>query len=210
MAFTLAHDTLMRPFDRDMALKNAHDAARSTEDATRRLLADSFADLWHAFEMMRDTFQNGGHLHVCGNGGSAADAQHFVTELVVRLDSQSKRRPLPATSLSTDTSILTAAANDLGFERVFARQIEARAKSGDLLLLISTSGNSPNLLAATDTARLNLVRTIGLLGRDGGLLRPLVDCAVVVPSENTQRIQEVQTLVLHLWCEWLDPVFTTS
>lgn len=200
----------MKPFDRDTALKTAQDAVRATEDASRRLLADSFAELWHAFEMMRDTFQAGGHLHVCGNGGSAADAQHFVTELVVRLDSQSKRRPLPATSLSTDTSILTAAANDLGFERVFARQIEARAKSGDLLLLISTSGNSPNLLAAADAARLSLVRSIGLLGRDGGSLKPLLDCAVVVPSNSTQRIQEVQTLVLHLWCEWLDPVFTTS
>ena len=199
----------MNPFDRDKALEYAQEAVRATEDASRRLLADSFADLWHAFEIIRDTFQNAGHLHVCGNGGSAADAQHFVTELVVRLDSQSKRRPLPATSLSTDTSILTAAANDLGFERVFARQIEARAKSGDLLLLISTSGNSPNLLAAADAARLNLVRTIALLGRDGGALKPLVDCAVVIPSDNTQRIQEVQTLVLHLWCEWLDPVFTS-
>jgi D-sedoheptulose 7-phosphate isomerase len=200
----------MKPYDRDSALKQAQDAVSATENAARRMMTDSFGDLWHAFEMMRDTFQSGGHLHVCGNGGSAADAQHFVTELVVRLDAQSKRRPLPATSLSTDTSILTAAANDLGFEHVFARQIEARAKSGDLLLLISTSGNSPNLLAAADAARLNLVRTIGLLGRDGGSLKPLVDCAVVVPSDNTQRIQEVQTLVLHLWCEWLDPVFTTS
>lgn len=200
----------MKPFDRDTALRHAQDAVHATEDAARRLLTGTFADLWHAFEMIRDTFQNGGHVHVCGNGGSAADAQHFVTELVVRLDSQSKRRPLPATSLSTDTSILTAAANDLGFEQVFARQIEAGANAGDLLLLISTTGNSPNLLAGAGAARLKLVRTIGLLGRDGGALRPLVDCAVVVPSDNTQRIQEVQTVVLHLWCEWLDPEFTTS
>jgi D-sedoheptulose 7-phosphate isomerase len=200
----------MKPYDRDNALKHAQDAVSATENAARRMMTDSFGDLWHAFEMMRDTFQNGGHLHVCGNGGSAADAQHFVTELVVRLDAQSKRRPLPATSLSTDTSILTAAANDLGFEHVFDRQIEARAKSGDLLLLISTSGNSHNLLSAADAARRNLVSTIGLLGRDGGSLKPLVDCAVVVPSDNTQRIQEVQTLVLHLWCEWLEPVFPTG
>jgi D-sedoheptulose 7-phosphate isomerase len=157
--------------------------------------------------MMRDTFLAGGHLHVCGNGGSAADAQHFVTELVVRLDSHSKRRPLPATALSTDPSILTAAANDLGFHQVFARQIEARAKPGDSLLLISTSGNSRNLLAAAEAGRLGLVRTIGLLGRDGGALKPLVDCAVVVPTDSTQRIQEVHTLVLHLWCEWLEPEF---
>ena len=198
----------MNPINRESALKIAQSAVGETEASSHKLLSDSFAELWRAFEMLRDTFQCGGHLHACGNGGSAADAQHFVTELVVRLDSQSKRRPLPATSLSTDTSILTAAANDLGFERVFARQIEARAKSGDLLLLISTSGNSPNLLAAAEAARLNLVHTIALLGRDGGALRPLVDCAVVVPSASTQRIQEVHTLVLHLWCEWLDPVFS--
>lgn len=197
-------------FDRERAQQVAYDAIRDTEHAAERLITESMGELWHAFEMLRDTFQGGGHLHVCGNGGSAADAQHFTTELVVRLDSHSKRRPLAATALSTDTSILTAAANDLGFERVFARQLEARARPGDLLLLISTSGNSPNLLAAAEAARLGLVRTVALLGRDGGALKPLVECAIVVPSDNTQRIQEVHSLVLHLWCDWLDPVFTPS
>lgn len=200
----------MNTFDRERAQKKAYEAIRDTEYAAERLITESIGDLWRAFEMMRDAFQSGGHLYVCGNGGSAADAQHFATELVVRLDSHSKRRALPATSLSTDTSILTAAANDLGFDRIFARQIDACAKSGDLLLLISTSGNSHNLLAAAEAARLRSVRTIGLLGRDGGALKPLIDCAVIVPIDNTQRIQEVQTLVLHLWCEWLDPVFTAS
>lgn len=198
----------MNTFDRERAQKHAYDAVRDTEYAAERLITESMGDLWRAFEMIRDTFQSGGHLHVCGNGGSAADAQHFVTELVVRLDSHSKRRPLPASSLSTDTSILTAASNDLGFDRVFARQIEACARSGDSLLLISTSGNSRNLLVAADSARVQSVRTIALLGRDGGALKPLVDCSVVVPVDNTQRIQEVHTLVLHLWCEWLDPAFT--
>lgn len=200
----------MTGLDRDKAQKRAYEAIRDTEHAAERLITESMDDLWRAFEMMRDAFHDGGHLHVCGNGGSAADAQHFVTELVVRLDSHSKRKPLAATALSTDTSILTAAANDLGFDRVFARQIEARARPGDLVLLISTSGNSHNLLAAAETARLNLIRTIALLGHDGGALKPLVDCAVVVPSDNTQRIQEVHTLALHLWCEWLDPVFTSA
>ncbi len=198
----------MQPFDRQRALTHAQDAIRDTEHAAERMFAESFDQLWRSFEMIRDTFQNGGHLHVCGNGGSAADAQHFVTELVVRLDSHSRRRPLPATSLSTDTSILTAASNDLGFERVFARQIEARVGSNDLVVLISTSGNSRNLLVAAEAARLKLVRTVALLGHDGGALKPLVDCAVVVPSDNTQRIQEVHSLVLHLWCEWLDPQFS--
>lgn len=197
----------MTLYDRERAQKHAYDAIRDTENAAERLVAESMADLWHAFEMLRDTFQSHGHLHVCGNGGSAADAQHFVTELVVRLDAHSRRRPLPATALTTDTSILTAASNDLGFDRVFARQIEARANSGDLLLLISTSGNSHNLLAAAEAARVKLIRTIGLLGRDGGALKPLVDCAVIVPADSTQRIQEVHSLVLHLWCEWLEPVF---
>lgn len=200
----------MNTFDRERAQKYAYDAVRDTEYAAERLITESMGDLWRAFEMMRDTFHSGGHLHVCGNGGSAADAQHFVTELVVRLDSHSKRRPLPATALSTDTSILTAAANDLGFDRIFARQIEACAKPGDLLLLISTSGNSRNLLAAAESARARSVRTIGLLGRDGGAVKSLADCAVIVPTDSTQRIQEVHTLVLHLWCEWLDPVFTAS
>jgi D-sedoheptulose 7-phosphate isomerase len=197
----------MEPLNRETALASAVDAIRATEQAAERLVTESFADLWRAFEMIRSVFERGGHLHACGNGGSAADAQHFVTELVVRLDAHSHRRALPATALSTDTSILTAAANDLGFAQVFARQIEARGREGDLLLLISTSGNSVNLVAAAETARRKSVGTVALLGRGGGALRPLVDCAVVVPSDNTQRIQEVHTLVLHLWCEWLEPVF---
>jgi len=150
------------------------------------------------------------HVHVCGNGGSAADAQHFVTELVVRLDSTSKRRPLPATALTTDTSILTAAANDLGFDHVFARQIEARAQRGDLLVLISTSGNSPNLLVAASTAAELGVKTVALLGKGGGKLKAIVDSAIIVPSDNTQRIQEVHALCLHLWCEWLEAEFPAS
>ena len=150
----------------------------------------------------------GGRVLVFGNGGSAADAQHFVTELVVRLDATSKRRPLPATALTTDTSILTAAANDLGFDHIFARQIEARGRQGDLLLLISTSGNSPNLLVAAETARMQGLKSVALLGRNGGRLRSMVDSAIVVPSENTQRIQEVHALCLHLWCEWLELEFS--
>jgi len=194
----------MESLDRDTARHLALAAIRDSQQTAERLIAESFADLWRGFEMLRDTFQRGHHLHVCGNGGSAADAQHFVAELVVRLDANSRRRPLPATALATDTSILTAAANDFGFEQVFARQIEARAQSGDLVLLLSTSGNSPNLLAAAATARKMLAGTLALLGKGGGQLHPLVDCAIVVPSDNTQRIQEVHDLCLHLWCEWLE------
>ncbi|MEW5876021.1 MAG: SIS domain-containing protein [Candidatus Zixiibacteriota bacterium] len=196
--------------DQEAVRRMALAAIAETRDSAERLIETAFDDLWHGFELIRDTFQQGRHVHVCGNGGSAADAQHFVTELVVRLDSNSKRRPLPATALSTDTSILTAAANDLGFVQVFARQIEARAQAGDLLLLISTSGKSANLLIAAHAARLHGVFTLALLGRDGGELRSIVDCAVIVPSQSTQRIQEVHSLCLHLWCEWLEPCFPSS
>jgi len=194
--------------DRDGAYRNALAAVAEAQHTAEGLMAKSFDDLWHGFEMVRDTFRSDHHLHVCGNGGSAADAQHFVTELVVRLDATSKRRPLPATALTTDTSILTAAANDLGFDHIFARQIEARGRQGDLLLLISTSGNSPNLLVAAETARMQGLKSVALLGRNGGRLRSMVDSAIVVPSENTQRIQEVHALCLHLWCEWLELEFS--
>ena len=194
--------------DRDAALHTALAAVRDSAQAGEKLVTDSFDNVWRAFELIRDTFQNGHRLLVCGNGGSAADAQHFVTELVVRLDASSSRRPLPAVALTTDSSILTAAANDFGFDHVFSRQVEALAQAGDHLLLISTSGNSPNLLLAARAAADAGIGTIALLGRDGGQLGPIADCPVIVPSENTQRIQEVHTLVLHLWCEWLDPVFS--
>ncbi|MEW5702044.1 MAG: SIS domain-containing protein [Candidatus Zixiibacteriota bacterium] len=197
----------MESLDRDTALRMAQSAVRDLQQAAERLIAESFADLWRGYEMLRDTFQRGRQIHVCGNGGSAADAQHFVTELVVRLDAHSRRRPLPATALTTDTSTLTAAANDFGFEQIFARQVEARAQSGDLVLMLSTSGNSPNLLAAAAAARKMLAGTVALLGKGGGQLQPLVDCAIVVPSANTQRIQEVHGLCLHLWCEWLEDAF---
>ena len=198
----------MNTFNRESAQQHALGATLDAQRIAEHLIRESFDNLWRAFELIRSTFERGGQLYVCGNGGSAADAQHFVTELVVRLDAKSKRRPLPATSLSTDTSVLTAASNDLGFDRVFARQIEALCAPIDFVLLISTSGNSRNLLVAAEAARLKLAPTVALLGRDGGALAPLVDCAVIVPSNNTQRIQEVHALVMHLWCEWLEPAFS--
>ncbi len=194
----------------EAARKQALAAISETRSAAENLIAGSFGDLWHGFELLRDTFNNSRHVYVCGNGGSAADAQHFVAELVVRLDSNSTRRPLPAIALTTDTSILTAAANDLGFEHIFSRQLEARGQKGDLLILISTSGNSPNLLVAAKTARTIGIGAVALLGKGGGSLRPLADCAIIVPSDNTQRIQEVQILCLHLWCEWLETTVKES
>ena len=147
----------------------------------------------------------GQRILLCGNGGSAADAQHIAAELVCRFETV--RRGLPAIALTTDSSALTAIANDFGFEHLFARQVEALGREGDILIAISTSGNSRNIVAAAEAARrLGLIR-IGLLGGDGGLLRKQVDHALVVPSAVTARVQECHILVGHIWCAMVDAAF---
>jgi D-sedoheptulose 7-phosphate isomerase len=149
-------------------------------------------------EILSDCIKNGGKILLCGNGGSAADAQHMAGELVVRLTSESKRKGLPAIALTSNPSVVTASANDFGFESVFARQIEALGKEKDVLILISTSGNSPNLLKAAKTAKGLNIKTIGLLGKGGGKLTSLVDHSLVVPSDDTQRIQEAHITIGHI------------
>ncbi|HEX2217345.1 MAG TPA: SIS domain-containing protein [Gemmatimonadales bacterium] len=153
-----------------------------------------------------DALRTGGTLFFCGNGGSAADAQHIATEYVVRY--AASRRAFAAVALTTDSSLLTAAANDLGFERVFARQVEALCRRGDLLVLHSTSGESPNLLAAARTARERGVGTVAFLGRGGGALAPLVDEALVVPSDDTGRIQVIHLALEHLIVELVEAELT--
>jgi D-sedoheptulose 7-phosphate isomerase len=145
------------------------------------------------------TLRQGGTLFFAGNGGSAADAQHLATEYVVRF--RKARRPFAAIALTTDTSILSAAGNDLGFEQVFARQLEALARAGDLLVLHSTSGASPNLLAAAAMARSKGAGVVAFLGRGGGPLLAEVDQAIVVPSNETSRIQELHLALEHLVVE---------
>jgi D-sedoheptulose 7-phosphate isomerase len=147
---------------------------------------------------IQETLARGGTLYFAGNGGSAAHAQHIATEYVVRY--QKNRRPARAVALTTDTSLLTAAANDLGFELIFARQVEALAREGDLLVLISTSGNSPNLVLAAEAAQAAKVRTVALLGGSGGQLKGAVDLAIIVPSTDTAHIQEIQLAVDHHVC----------
>lgn len=155
----------------------------------------------HEAEVLRyadlawDTLARGGRLYFAGNGGSAADAQHCAAEYVVRYGRD--RRALPAMALGSDIALLTAAGNDLGFEAAFAREVEALARRGDLLVLHSTSGRSPNLLAAARTARELGVTVVGLLGRDGGPLRSLVDLAIVVNHDDTGRIQLVHMAIEH-------------
>lgn len=151
---------------------------------------------------MLETLRQGGGVFVAGNGGSAADAQHFAAELVGRF--QRERPPYRATALTTDTSILTAVGNDYGFDAIFARQLGGLARPGDVFLGISTSGNSPNIMRAVETARQMGVHSIGLLGKDGGALGSQVDSAVIVPATVTALIQEAHEFILHFWAEWIE------
>lgn len=147
---------------------------------------------------MADVLRRGGKILFCGNGGSAADAQHLAAEFVNRF--QRDRRALAALALTTDTSVLTSIGNDSGFDRIFSRQVEALARRGDLLVAISTSGNSPNVLRAVEAARDLGVETVGLCGGSGGALAAAADEVFVVPSEATPRIQETHMAVGHAWC----------
>lgn len=165
-----------------------------------RQAADALAkDMDRALEMVRATVKAGGTLYFCGNGGSAADAQHLATEYVVRY--MKNRRAYPAVALTTDTSLLTAAGNDLGFAEIFARQVEALVRPGDLLIIHSTSGNSPNVLRAAEAAKAKDVRVLAFSARDGGKLRALADHSVVIPTDRTDRAQELHLCIEHLICE---------
>ena len=151
---------------------------------------------------MGEALKKGNKLLICGNGGSAADAQHLAAELTGRF--KKERKGLAGLALTTDTSALTAIANDYGYEQVFSRQVEALGKKGDVLLLISTSGNSSNLLLAAKKAREMGIAILGLLGKGGGKARELCDFSIIVPSDNTPRIQEMHGLILHVICELMD------
>jgi D-sedoheptulose 7-phosphate isomerase len=172
-------------------------------EVKRRYFAAHAGEVARAAEVLAEAFGAGGKLLVCGNGGSAADAQHIAGEFVNQF--LLKGRPaLPALALTTDGGVLTCVANDTGFERVFARQVEAFGARGDVLLAITTSGNSPNVVAACEQARAKGMRVVGLLGRDGGRVRALCDLALVVPSDDTQRIQETHNLIGHILCDLVE------
>ena len=154
--------------------------------------------------LVQQTLKAGGTLFFAGNGGSAAHAQHIATEYVVRYQPVA-RHAARAMALSTDSSLLTAAANDLGFESVFARQVEAHGRPGDLLVGISTSGNSVNVVRAVEAAKAYEMRTVGLLGGDGGRLKALVDVAIVVPTGDTALVQELHLAIDHHVCSVIEP-----
>lgn len=161
-------------------------------------------DIIRAVELVADTYRAGKKMLICGNGGSAADCQHIATEFMIRLSHDIQRPALPAIALTTDSSNLTAGGNDIGFDNVFARNVEGLGSEGDVLLAISTSGNSPNVIKAAEMARMKGMNVIGFLGGTGGKLKPLVDVAVVIPSSNVQRIQEGHITAAHILCEGVE------
>jgi D-sedoheptulose 7-phosphate isomerase len=179
-------------------------AIQESIEVKRRLLEQCLQDIQHCGRLLAESLRRGGKVLLCGNGGSAADAQHIAAELVVRLRSQVNRAAIPAIALTVDSSILTAGGNDLGFDNVFARQVEAYGRAGDVLVAISTSGNSENVLRAAQQAQRQGLAVIGLLGSGGGRILPHCTAAVVVPSSVTARIQEAHILIGHIWCEMVE------
>lgn len=169
-------------------------AARAADLLGEQILA--------ATQMVRETIASGGTLFFAGNGGSAADAQHIATEYVVRY--QRARRALRAIALTTDTSLLTAAGNDFSFDEIFSRQVEALGRAGDLLVLHTTSGNSPNCLKAVEAAKKLGMRTLVLTAKDGGKIRAMADLCLVVPTNRTDRAQEIHLAIQHAICDVVD------
>ena len=171
-------------------------------DLARKTAQAIGPEIERAAAMISETVARRGTLFFCGNGGSAADAQHLATEYVVRY--MRDRAAYPAVALTTDTSLITAAGNDFGFDKIFSRQVEALAKPGDLLIIHSTSGNSPNVLAAADAARRRGVAVLAFSARDGGALKALADHSVIVPTSRTDRAQEIHLCIEHLICELVE------
>jgi len=176
------------------SLKESSEIKLKVLDACYEKIAD-------ASEMILEVIRSGNKLMLCGNGGSAADSQHLATEFMIRLSHDIERKAIPAIALSTDSSNLTAGGNDIGFENIFARNIEGIGKEGDVLIGISTSGNSKNIIKAIQTAKAMGIKTICLLGSGGGKLKDECDLPIIVPSNNVQRIQESHITIGHILCE---------
>jgi D-sedoheptulose 7-phosphate isomerase len=171
----------------------------------QEVLAKLVPDLEKTANILINALKNNNKVLVCGNGGSAADAQHFAAELIVRFETE--RKALPAIALTTDSSILTAGANDYGIDTLFSRQIEGLGSKGDVLIAISTSGNSPNILKAIEAAKKKGMEVIGLTGRDAGKMKSLQINNIIIPSQITARIQESHIMAIHIWCKLIDGAF---
>lgn len=188
------------------ALQNLEEKIRAMAaeslDAKRRFFEQSSQDVARAAQMIVESMRAGGKLLIFGNGGSAADAQHIAAELAFKMGRE--REALPALALTTDTSLLTAIGNDRSFDFIFARQVQAIGRKGDIALAISTSGNSLNVIEAVKQAQAMEIGTIGLLGAGGGRVAPLVDLALIVPHSETPRIQEVHIAASHIICQLIE------
>lgn len=180
------------------------DSLREHLETVQALLNSTLQDIEQSGQMICDALAAGKKILLCGNGGSAADAQHIAAELVGCYEKQ--RRSWPAIALTTDTSALTAVSNDLGYEQVFARQVAGLAQGGDVLIAISTSGKSKNVLQAVEQARELGCRTIALTGASSDPLGSMCDFTVAVPSTRTSRVQEAHITIGHLWCEMVDQI----
>lgn len=174
------------------------DSLRESAETKHRIAEQCVADVSKAVDILIEAFNKKKKVLLCGNGGSASDAQHLATEFVIRLNPKLQRPALPAIALTADTANLTAGANDIGYDNVFARSVEAFGEAGDVLIGISTSGNSASVNNAFRKAREKGMITIGMLGKDGGESKALVDLAIVVPSTDTQRIQEGHITIGHI------------
>ena len=182
------------------------DAAGEVIDLAGRLRALG-PQMQQLCDLLATCWANGGKLLVCGNGGSCADAMHLAEELVVRF--QKNRRAFAAVALA-DPTVLTCCANDFGYEMVFARQVEALGRPGDVLLVLTTSGNSPNILKAIDAARASGLRTVGFLGGDGGKARGECEIELIIPARAAHRVQEGHKILYHTLCEWVDGRFAAG
>ena len=180
------------------------DSLNESAETKLKIKDQLMEEIIKAVDLLTACYKSGNKLLLCGNGGSAADCQHIATELMIRLNHHIQRPALPAIALTTDTSNLTAGGNDIGFENVFARNVEGLGIKGDVLLAISTSGNSPNVIKAVEMAHKKGMKVIGFLGGNGGKLKDIVDLPIVIPSSNVQRIQEGHITVAHIICELVE------
>jgi D-sedoheptulose 7-phosphate isomerase len=187
--------------DRNKFIENS---LKESSDVKLKIISECGADIIASVEKISYSLKNKHKILLCGNGGSAADCQHIAAEFMIRLSHHINRPALPAIALTTDTSNLTAGGNDIGFENVFARNVEGLGLEGDVLFAISTSGNSPNIIKAVEVAKSKKMAVIGFLGGNGGKLKNMVDIPVVIPSSNTQRIQEGHITVAHIICELVE------
>lgn len=189
-------------------MQNAEEKIRNWFEAsieTKKNSAALIPNIRKATEIITDCLRNGGKVLLCGNGGSAADCQHIAAEFVNKM--RKDRKPMAAVALTTDTSNITAIGNDYSFADIFKKQVEALGKKGDVLVAISTSGNSENVLRAIDAARQTGILVIGFTGRSGGKIGGKCDVVINVPSDDTQRIQEVHMLIYHSICELVEQEF---